>query len=57
MLSNLENVCWVCETPFDESKEVHITTEEEKLLEADEEILSEIVETERKRAPKKSKKN
>jgi len=50
-------VCWVCETPFDESKEVHITTEEEKLLEADEEILSEIVETERKRAPKKSKKN
>ncbi len=54
-LSDLENVCWVCETPFDEAKEVHIASEEEKLLKADEEILSEIVDTEGKRAPKKSK--
>jgi len=56
-LSDLENVCWVCETPFDEEKEVHIATEEEKLLEADEEIQAETVEIEGKRVPKKHKGN
>ena len=54
-LSDLENVCWVCETPFDETKEIHITTEEERLLTAIEEIIAEKVEPEGKRAPKKAK--
>jgi uncharacterized protein YpmB len=56
-LSDLENTCWVCETPFDETKEIHITTEADRLLEEDEEIIAEVVGTERKRAPKKSKRD
>ncbi|MFX1393831.1 MAG: hypothetical protein ACFFAH_09680 [Promethearchaeota archaeon] len=37
-LSNLENMCWVCETPFDESKPVRLTEkkEEEKFIEGKE---------------------
>jgi len=30
-LTNLENACWVCNAPFDESKPVKVTTEPEKL--------------------------
>lgn len=30
-LTDMENACWVCETPFDESKPVKITEREEKI--------------------------
>lgn len=54
-LSNLENACWVCETPFDETKAVHIVREEKALLEVDETIVSEIEDKKSKKAPKKIK--
>ena len=54
-LSNLENACWVCETPFDESKAVRIVREEEALLEADQDIISDIEDKKRKKEPKKYK--
>ena len=33
VLSSLENACWVCETPFDETKPVKLEVEEEYLVE------------------------
>ena len=41
-LSDLENACWVCETPFDETKAVHIVREE-RLLETEEAMIEESI--------------
>jgi hypothetical protein len=40
-LSNLENSCWVCETPFDESKPIQIHEEVEEALMVEEHIITE----------------
>lgn len=37
-LTGMENACWVCETPFDESKPVHIETKQEEEVELQSEI-------------------
>ena len=37
-LANLENACWVCETPFDESKPVRLPEKEEEEIIMEEEL-------------------
>jgi len=40
-LSDLENMCWVCESPFDESKPVIPYKKEEEKVEVEEKIRKE----------------
>jgi len=40
-LSDLENACWVCETPFDESRPIQLHEEVEEALAMEEHIITE----------------
>ena len=51
-LSNLENACWVCETPFDESKPIQVHEEAEEELALAEQIIAQ---EEPHKPPKKTK--